>query len=103
MSTLQEALIEAGIPAKFGTPSRQKDFQQKFQIFKLPITRLEIPILIKVRCDSEDQGLDFIAGWKLNSIEAESREEAQTKINQCLSDVQFGMKGTDNGCPLYWK
>ena len=100
MNNLKEALIESGVIEKIMSTPKEKSWHQ---IFEFPVTRLEIPILVKVRCNTKKEGLKFIAGYNLNAIEADSPLEAQVKVNQRLSDIQYTMKGTDDGCPLYWK
>lgn len=102
MTTLAEALVAAHVPEQFHVELPKEELKVN-QLFKGCFTKFEVPILIKVRCDKEDQGLQFIASYHLNSIEAATKQEAQEKINQKLSDIQYTMKGTDNGCPLYWK
>ncbi len=107
-TALAEALTKAGIPERMGMTPKFTDVQSKektqwHQIFKVTLTKFEVPILIKVRCDREDEGLKYIGSYKLNSIEATTQEEAKEKINQTLSDIQYKMKGTEPGCPLYFK
>jgi hypothetical protein len=98
-NSLKEAFEQAGIFEKLAL---QQPKTKWHEIFKVTLTKFEIPLLIKVQCTTESQGLRAIASRKLNSIEATSSEEAQIKINEALCKWTLET-GSEAGKLLYWK
>lgn len=79
MHQLADALKASGVLERMAQETKpRKDIPKYHQIFRLSLTRFEIPVALTVECDNWEEGLSFIRKRELNS--AESPEDLELKL-----------------------
>jgi predicted RNase H-like HicB family nuclease len=77
------------------------------QIFKMTLTKFEVPIELQIRCDRWEEGLRYVRARKLNNcltIDCQNEQEARQQLYEAIL-VWFDdatLVG-QNGQLIYWK
>lgn len=76
------------------------------QIFKMTLTKFEIPVELQVKCDKWEEGLRYVRNRRLNrslTTRCKDEQEARQQLYEAIWAWFTEPSNGENGALIYWK